>query len=239
AGSGRVTSDPGGIVCPAACEFAYERGTSVTLTAQPDDGAIFTGWGGACAGTDACTVTLAGDATVTAQFIRTFALDVRRDGAGRGDVTSSPEGISCGADCEARYPDGTTVTLTAVPETGSTFSGWSGAGCSGSADCSFVLTGDTVVTATFEPILYTLTVHNSYASGGGTVTSTPSGIDCGPTCSAPFAYGTVVNLTAVPDDGYSFAGWSGGCTGSDGCTITMTADVMVEAFFFPRVFLKP
>lgn len=239
AGSGRVTSDPGGIACPSACEFAYERGTSVTLTAQPDGGAIFTGWGGACAGTGACTVTLAGDATVTAQFIRTFALEVRRDGSGGGAVTSSPEGISCGAACEARYPDGTVVTLTAVPETGSTFSGWSGAGCGGSADCSFVLTGDTVVSATFEPIPYTLTVINDSAFGGGTVTSIPSGIDCGSTCSAPFAYGTVVNLIATPDGGYGFAGWSGGCTGFDTCVVTMTADVTVNAFFYPQIFLKP
>jgi hypothetical protein len=51
-------------------------------------------------------------------------------------------------------------------------------------------------------------------TGTGTVTSTPAGINCGSTCSAPFAYGTAVTLTAAPAQGSAFAGWSGGCSGT-------------------------
>lgn len=54
----------------------------------------------------------------------------------------------------------------------------------------------------------TLTVTKS---GKGTVTSSPSGINCGATCQAGFAKGSVVTLTATPAPGYLFLGWSGPC----------------------------
>lgn len=59
-------------------------------------------------------------------------------GIGQGAITSSPAGISCGAQCAASFPVGTTVTLTATPKSGSTFAGWSGA-CSGTGACTLTL----------------------------------------------------------------------------------------------------
>ena len=59
-------------------------------------------------------------------------------GAHGGTVTSSPAGISCGSTCGASFPTGTTVTLTASPAAGATFSGWSGA-CSGTGPCTLTL----------------------------------------------------------------------------------------------------
>jgi len=58
----------------------------------------------------------------------------------------------------------------------------------------------------------------------GKVTSSPAGIDCTPSCIAPFAYGTKVTLTATPADGYGFVGWSSACDGSTAttCDITVT-----------------
>jgi phospholipase C len=77
---------------------------------------------------------------------------------------------------------------------------------------------------------YTLTV-TAPASGAGTITSSPNGITCPGSCSASFAQGTQVTLTASPASGFTFGGWSGSCTGTGACTITMTAAASVTAIF--------
>jgi len=65
AGSGTVTSDPPGIDCGATCSAAYDRGTTVALTATPAPGSIFGGWNGCSADG---TVRLDGDKQCTAIF---------------------------------------------------------------------------------------------------------------------------------------------------------------------------
>jgi Divergent InlB B-repeat domain len=83
--------------------------------------------------------------------------------------------------------------------------------------------------ATTEATLMTLAVD---VTGEGQVTSSPSGIQCPPTCSAPFAEGTPVTLTASAADGFAFAGWSGACTSDEAsCSITVSGDAGVEAAF--------
>src|SRR5881397_3957261 len=151
--------------------------------------------------------------------------------AGSGTVTSNPAGISCGATCSASFTNGTMVTLTATPAAGSTFTAWSGGGCSGTGTCTVTLAASTTVTATFVPQSFTLTVSPSGA-GSGTVTSAPAGIACGATCSASFASGTAVTLTATPAAGSLFSGWSGGgCSGTGTCTVTLGANTTVAAAF--------
>ncbi len=68
-------------------------------------------------------------------------------------------------------------------------------------------------------------------TGTGAVTSSPAGIDCGATCSATFPSGTVVTLTAVPDATSTFVAWTGDCTGTGSCSVTMDADRSVSARF--------
>ena len=68
----------------------------------------------------------------------------------------------------------------------------------------------------------TLTVNRT-GTGTGTVASTPAGIACGTACSATYASGTAVTLTAAPAAGSTFTGWSGACVGSGACIVTMTA----------------
>ena len=78
--------------------------------------------------------------------------------------------------------------------------------------------------------VFPLTVTN-VGSGFGTVQSTPSGISCSATCSANFGKTSSVNLTAVPAVGSAFMGWSGACSGTGVCTVTMDEAKEVTASF--------
>ena len=155
-------------------------------------------------------------------------LSVGKAGSGAGTVTSSPAGITCGSTCSAPF-GAVSVTLTASPASGSTFTGWSGSPCTGTGTCALTMSTDHAVTATFEADK-TLTVTKSGA-GAGTITSTPAGISCGASCSHSYRYGSTVTLTATPAAGSSFAGWSGACTGTGTCSITTGADKTVTAAF--------
>ncbi|HET9846464.1 MAG TPA: hypothetical protein VFQ02_11975 [Nitrospira sp.] len=228
-GAGTVTSNPGGISCPGTCSAGFAPGTNVVLTATPGAGSSFSG---DCTGTSSCSIVMDANRTVTATFSPPVTLTVTKMGSGTGTVMSSPTGIDCGGTCVASFPLNSPVTLTASPDSGFTFTGWSGGGCSGTGQCSTVMSGDQTVVATFEPIPpVTLTVTKD-GQGNGTVTSNPPGIDCGGTCTATFPRNTVVTLTASPEILSVFDDWSGsGCNGNGPCTITMDGDKTVEAEF--------
>ena len=90
-------------------------------------------------------------ADVTVTVTETWTLTVTKSGDGSGTVTSAPAGINCGADCAEEYPDDTSVTLTATPAGGSTFTGWSGDGCSGAGTCTLTMDAAKSVDAAFDP----------------------------------------------------------------------------------------
>ena len=230
-GSGTVTSDPEGISCGSDCSEDYNQDTLVTLTALANTGSTFAGWSGACSGTGTCTVTLTEATSVQAEFtLDNTTLSVTFSGTGTGSVTSDPVGISCTTDCSHDFTADTPVTLTATPATGSTFAGWSGA-CTGTATCMVTMSEAKSVTAQFTLITYALTVTRA-GIGNGTVTSIPSGISCGSTCSASYDSGTMVTLNATPDMISIFLGWSGGgCAGTGTCVVTMSAATSVTATF--------
>ncbi len=82
----------------------------------------------------------------------------------------------------------------------------------------------------YEFVSYALTVTTG-GTGTGSVTSAPAGIDCGLDCSETYGHGTVVTLTAAPAVGSMFTGWSGACTGTGSCIVTMDAAKAVTATF--------
>jgi hypothetical protein len=151
--------------------------------------------------------------------------------SGSGVVTSSPSGIDCGSACGSAFQPGTQVTLTATPASGATFTGWGGA-CSGTGrTCSVMMNADQSVSAKFTGSKYSLSV-SLIGSPGGSVTSNPSGIDCGATCSATFSQGTQVTLTATPAGGWGLAGWGGACSGIvSSCIVTLNGDTNLSASF--------
>ena len=142
----------------------------------------------------------------------TFGLLVTSAGTGGGAVASSPSGIACGSACSAPFNSATVVTLTATPNGASTFTGWSGGGCSGAGTCQVTMNAAQSVTATFTAISLpgaptgaTATAGNGLATvsftapasdGGGpitsyTVTSTPGSF----TATASSSPITVTGLT--------------------------------------------
>jgi hypothetical protein len=84
----------------------------------------------------------------TARSAFLYPVAVARSGKGKGKVTSSPDGISCGKVCSHGYGYGTSVTLKAKPAKGSRFVHWSGA-CTGTGKCTLVIAGNVGVGATF------------------------------------------------------------------------------------------
>ncbi|HZB05422.1 MAG TPA: trypsin-like serine protease, partial [Thermoleophilaceae bacterium] len=165
-----------------------------------------------------------------------FQLSVLPSGTGSGTVTSNPVGINCPPDCTFGYTSGTDVTLTAAADSGSDFTGWIGAACSGTGTCTVSMDQAWSVGAEFTntsptPTTRTLTVVKS-GGGSGRVTSAPAGIDCGSDCSAGFPHGTDVTLTAAPSSGSTFAGWEGeGCSGTGTCMVAMDRVREVTATF--------
>lgn len=83
----------------------------------------------------------------------------------------------------------------------------------------------------FQFKMLPLLIVSKVGSGAGTVTSVPTGTSCGSACNIPFAPGTPVTLTATPDSDSTFEGWSGACTGTGTCQVTMNDNKAVTAMF--------
>ncbi len=102
-----------------------------------------------CSGGDSGT-TSSSAASAPAPAATTYTLTTTVTGS--GTLTSSPSGINCGATCSASFNSGTSVTLTAAPAAGYSFTGWSGA-CSGTATtCAVTMSAARSASATFTVI---------------------------------------------------------------------------------------
>jgi GH25 family lysozyme M1 (1,4-beta-N-acetylmuramidase) len=136
------------------CTRLANPDTTVTLTATPDPGAVLLRWTGACsaaATSPTCDVIALGDVAAAATF--GYPLSVEVTGTGGGTVSSSPAGIACPADCQETVAAGTTVTLTADPDSASVFDGWGGPCAGTDPACTVDVAAVTDVTATFASVV--------------------------------------------------------------------------------------
>lgn len=208
-----VTVQPttGGSVTLSPSGGVYAAGTLVTVTAVPAAGYRFGSWGGALSGTgNPTTLLVNGNKTISATFIRRYAVSVSATGG--GSISLSPSG--------GVYDVGTLVTLTAVPVSGGSFLGWGGALSGTSNPTTLLMDGNKSVTANFTSV-YALTVSTK---GKGNVVLNPPG--------GAYVAGTVVTLTAVPRSGFTFRGWSGALSGlTNPTTLVMDRNKSVTATF--------
>lgn len=223
-GSISCTPNPVDSWSTSTCTITTNSGYSLTSV----DGTC----GGNLAGSTYTTNQITSSCTVNSNYSLNL-INITRDGTGSGTVTSSPVGIDCGNDCSQIYDYATPLTLTAAPDTGSTFVGWSGGSCSGVAPCTFSVEHANTITATFDHdgTSQELTV----ATAGicfGTIISTSSGINCGNDCNETYLTHTNVELTATPMQDCTFSSWSGnGCSGTGSCSFFMDQNESITATF--------
>ncbi|MEM7030591.1 MAG: putative Ig domain-containing protein, partial [Chloroflexota bacterium] len=207
-GTGTVTLDPTGNI--------YDEFTVVTMTASPDNGFYFGGWDGDLTSADEMTtVTMDADKIVTATFTtepiisHTLTIQV----IGNGVVT--PDG--------GNFISGTVRSLTASPDEGWQFEGWSGDLTGALNPADITLDTDKTVTATFSQILHTVTVTTS-GDGQGTVLLDPPG--------GVYAQGSTVTVTASAANDSEFSSWAGDLSGTTTPTnLTIDSDKAIEAIF--------
>jgi hypothetical protein len=235
-GTGTVTSSPAGINCGSTCSAPFTEGSTVVLKAVSGPNTAAVKWSSGCEPNleNECKITMSAAKTVTATFnLLERPLTVKNVGTGSGTVTSFPTGINCGLTCSASFVKETTVTLTGVSNGGTKPVIWSGCGSvTGENKCVVTMSTAKTVTATFDLPSFQLTV-SKVGTGTGTVTSSPAGIECGGTCSAPFAEKSTVTLSGAPGlNTEPTIQWTGCTSVIEGkCLVTMDKAKSVTATF--------
>ena len=198
----------------------YKDGTMVELTASPTNGWEFVEWTGDI-NSSQTSVELIMDSNkeVTAIFIEEteeIAFELNLNIQGEGSLSINPE--------QDEYVDGTMVELTASPTDGWEFVEWTGDINSSQTSVELIMDSDKKVAAVFEEVMFDLTIN---ITGNGTVNINPD-LD-------EFEPGTLVELTAVPSDGWEFDQWEGDLTGSENPTsITMVNSAVITVLFTER-----
>lgn len=230
AGLGVVTGD--GIDCGADCAEAYPAGTTVVLTAVPDPGWIVAHFANCDAWVEtSCTLTMTGPRAVSVRFEprpSTFPLTIDFQGTGSGRVVGGA--VNCTSDCTVDVPADQSLSLTAIPASGSTLGGFSGCDVAYDTSCDLRTDRARTVVVTFSSSgTATLTIQK-LGSGAGVVTG--PGFDCGSDCVESFPVGTLVAVIATAAPGSTFGGFSGcDSTTATGCQVRLTGDRTVVATF--------
>ncbi|MBI4991776.1 MAG: hypothetical protein HZB99_00980 [Candidatus Harrisonbacteria bacterium] len=210
-GTGTVTGQS--INCGNTCSKTYNFGESEVLTAKPDIGSKFVGWGGACASAGinlTCLVKMEGAPrkAVTAEFVPIGSFRLNTVVLGSGTIRGG-----------GYYIEGTNVILTAAPVSGGVFNGWEDDNCRlfGKGNCTIRMNSDKLVIGRFSELpLLTVAKGNN---GKGIISVIGTDISCDANCpelSHNFDLDTPVNLRAGEDTSSTFTGWSGQNAGECG-----------------------
>ncbi|MEI6089911.1 MAG: hypothetical protein WCR42_05640 [bacterium] len=209
-GNGSIKSLPEGINSRNDCSYPFVNGTTVNLTASPDNNWEFDGWTGAITSQNQqITVTMDTIKSITAIFrdksIPRVKLNISKTGL--GTITSVPFGIDCGSICSYNFDKDVMVSIKAVPNNQYEFTRWEGDAIGTNDRIDVTMNSEKNITAIFTKIpTSTLKIVKQ---GQGNISSIPAGIDCGYVCEYTFKQNTSVHLTATPISGYQFKKWSG------------------------------
>ncbi|MCP4689212.1 MAG: hypothetical protein GY859_14250, partial [Desulfobacterales bacterium] len=238
-GGGSVQDDVG-VTCPGVCAPQYTENSTVAFTAIPNAGYSFVRWDGDLGGStvNPVNITWISDMDVEAVFTPlptvTWLLKVNAPDFREGSVTGP--GIQCPLACVARFKDGESISLTAVPAAGYDFIEWSG-DLAGVTDnpATITMNSNTEVSAVFAPTRPPVTLTTAVSpAGGGAVAGV--GINCPGDCEEIHDQGAVATLTAAPVPGYTFVRWDGDLAGvaDNPVHVTMDSDKNVTAVFAPE-----
>jgi len=204
-------SNPVGAGSIACNPDPVNHGGSTSCSQTPNAGYTFTNWSGACSGNGACAPSnVTANLTITANYtLNTYAVTSTASPTQGGSVVCTPNPVTHGASSNCSH----------TPNAGYTFTGWSGA-CSGTGACSLTnVTASQTVTANYSVNTYSI-LKQSNPLAGGTVTCTPD----------PVNHGASTSCTQTPNAGYTFANWSGACSGNGACVPSnVTANLTVTA----------
>jgi uncharacterized repeat protein (TIGR02543 family) len=146
-----ISANTGGTTDPTPGTYTHYDRTSVSITAIPNSGYRFSGWSGAVTGTtNPIVITMDGDKSITANFIRQYTLTIA---AGTGGTTTPSPGTY-------KYDSGAQVSITATANSGYQFSGWSGNASGTTNPITITMDSDKSVTANF-------TATTTTSTGGG------------------------------------------------------------------------
>lgn len=220
------------------CTNTYDHGTSVTLTAM-HPASVSLGWGGDCIGAigEVCTLSMTQARSARATFTPiSNSVNVTVSGRGRVSSIGGTAIVDCrdiSGDCSETLGVGEMITLRAYPDVGNDFTGWGGACAGALSDCTITVESLTQVSASFAPTQRSLTVTVSGVEGR--VTDDRGRISCtAGTCSADYDDSAIVTLSPTGTAAYQFSSWTGACSGSGACAVTMSAARSVGANFTLR-----
>lgn len=185
---------------------AVEEGTTIHLTATPDEGYIFDSWIGYNPETG---LAVNSDTTVTAVFRKTWKITLPECEGGHVSVKYKDTDHELTAEELAAVPDETWVTVTAVPNEGWTFVEWSWPWSDSYTESSFntpITMVDLEFKATFKKV-WKIAIAE-VRGGHATVSYASTGVELTAEELLAVPDGTVLTFTAVPDDGYRFIRWT-------------------------------